>query len=317
MTTLDAYLRATRTRVDAALTARLPRPPSCPAALADAVRYSVMAGGKRLRPILTLATAEAILGDADRAAALAIPAACALEFIHTYSLIHDDLPAMDDDDLRRGQPTSHVVFGEALAILAGDALLTEAFVLLATEPASEDPAVVACRLRTIARIAEAAGAGGMVGGQVLDLAAEERPGAGHEARGAGLPSTSESGEERLRRIHAAKTGALIRAAVVSGGIMAGADERQVEAVDGYATHVGLAFQIIDDVLDVEGEAATLGKTAGKDEAAGKLTYPSLFGVDGSRRLADEAVVRAKAALAEGGIRGRLAEIADYVVRRSS
>src|SRR5438105_3561081 len=240
MNDLKQYLTARRSAIDAALLAALPGPPACPANLADAMRYSIVAGGKRLRPILCLASAEAVGGDS----ALAMPAACALEFIHTYSLIHDDLPAMDNDTLRRGQPTLHVVAGEGMAILAGDGLLTEAFALMAREPQGNEPSLVARKLRVIGIIATGAGAAGMVGGQAIDLACVT-PG----ADGA-LPATLDADD--LRAMHARKTGALIRASATAGAVIGGANDMQIDVIDRAAAEFGLAFQIIDDVLDVEG-----------------------------------------------------------------
>jgi geranylgeranyl diphosphate synthase type II len=274
------------------------------------MRYSLLAGGKRLRPMLVLGTAEAC-GDRsglspDDALALATPAACAIEFIHTYSLIHDDLPSMDNDTMRRGRPTSHVVHGEALAILAGDALLTEAFALLSREPGSAaalGAAELAARKLAVVRlVADAAGPGGMVGGQVLDLQAME----------SGAPSDAAS----LREMHALKTGALIRGSVVAGAVMAGADERLTRAVDAYGESIGLAFQIRDDILDVEGASADLGKTAGKDAAAGKPTYPALYGLAESRRLAASCLDRALQTLQDAGLSGQLAAIAHWIVSRT-
>src|SRR5688572_13574287 len=206
---LDSYLRARRLEVDAALDAALPGPPECPPSVAVAMRYSLTAGGKRLRPILCLAGADAVGGDLS----LALPAACAIELIHTYSLIHDDLPAMDNDTMRRGRPTLHVVAGEGMAILAGDGLLTEAFRVMARQPESADPAVAARKLRAIARVAEAAGAAGMVGGQAIDLACVTPDPAGRLA-----PPLDADG---LRGMHARKTGALIRASAATGAIMGG------------------------------------------------------------------------------------------------
>ena len=294
------YLEARRAEIEAALGAALPVPPACPAAVATAMRYSVTAGGKRLRPVLCLASAEAVGGDR----AQAMPAACAIEFIHTYSLIHDDLPAMDNDTMRRGRPTLHVVAGEGLAILAGDGLLTEAFALLAREPATADPAIAARKLRVIGVVAAAAGAAGMVGGQAIDL-------------GASRPDPADALDaDGLRAMHARKTGALIRAAASAGAIMGGADDRAVAGVDAAAAELGLAFQIIDDVLDVEGAAATLGKTPGKDAAAGKPTYPALYGIDEARRMADACVERAGALLGGAGLgRSRLADIGRWIVDR--
>ena len=299
---LADYLTARRSQVDQALVRFLPAPPACPTVVHEAMRYSLLSGGKRLRPILTLAAAETIAsaGSTERAVEHALPAACAVEFIHTYSLIHDDLPAMDDDSLRRGRPTLHIVHGEGMAILAGDGLLTEAFALMAAEP--RDPALAARKLKAIAAVATAAGAIGMVGGQALDLAAVGASGT--------FDTTS------LQDMHARKTGALIRASVAAGAIMAGGDDRLVQAVEEYGRHLGLAFQIVDDILDVEGEAKDLGKTAGKDARAGKPTYPSLYGLDASRRLAAERMDSAVAALTHAGIAaGRLGDIAQWVLQR--
>lgn len=316
---LDVYLATRRQLIDSALMTCLPEADLCAPRLREAMRYSLAAGGKRLRPVLALAAAEALLGDDSLARTLALPAACALEYIHTYSLIHDDLPSMDNDTLRRGLPTSHVVFGEALAILAGDALLTEAFRIVALEPREVADVSAAMlderRGRVIATIAVAAGALGMVGGQVLDLEAESGRHGGVQVPVPGADRGAQHAE--LRRIHASKTGALIRAAATSGAIMAGGDTATVAAVEAYAADLGLAFQIVDDVLDIEGDAATLGKTAGKDAAAGKLTYPALFGIEGSRRMAADAVERACASLAVAGIGGWLPDLARVVVNRQS
>jgi geranylgeranyl diphosphate synthase, type II len=299
------YLEARREEVDAALAALLPAPPECPAPVADAMRYSVTAGGKRLRPILCLASAEAVGGTRDAA----LPAACALELIHTYSLIHDDLPAMDNDTMRRGRPTLHVVAGEGMAILAGDGLLTEAFSLLAREPRTDDPRVVARKLHVIEVVASAAGPAGMVGGQALDLACVTPPASG------GLPPALDA--DALRIMHGKKTGALIRASAVAGAIMGGGTDPQVTAIDRAAAELGLAFQIVDDILDVEGTSADLGKTPGKDAAAGKPTYPSLYGIETSRRMARECLDRADAALAAAGIGdSRLPGIGRWIVERS-
>ena len=302
--TLAGFLERVRARVDEGLEAYLRKPPACPPIVAEAMRYSVFAGGKRLRPVLVLAAADEVGGPP--AIDLALPAACAIEMIHTYSLIHDDLPAMDNDTLRRGRPTLHVVFGEGIAILAGDGLHAEAFTLLAREPAGDDPALEARKLRVLRLVGDAAGPMGMVGGQAIDLqAAGQAP---------GHPMSLDP--EGLRAMHARKTGALIRASAVSGAVMAGAGEAVVAAVDAYATEVGLAFQIVDDILDVEGDAASLGKSAGKDAAASKPTYPSLFGVDRSRQLAAECLERAHRSLAGASLtRGWLGAIADWVVTR--
>ena len=297
------YIEARRAEVEQALGAALPSPPACPPIVAHAMRYSVTAGGKRLRPILCLAGADAVGGNRS----MAMPAACAIEFIHTYSLVHDDLPAMDNDTIRRGQPTLHVVTGEGMAILAGDGLLTEAFGLLAREPQTTDPVVVARKLRVIDVVAVAAGATGMVGGQAIDLAASR----------ADQPDPGAVDADALRAMHAKKTGALIRAAASAGAIMGGADDAVIGRVDAAAGEFGLAFQIIDDVLDVEGAAATLGKTPGKDAAAGKATYPALYGVDAARDIATGCVERAEALLAEAGIGdSALARIGRWIVNRS-
>jgi geranylgeranyl diphosphate synthase type II len=305
---LQQWLDARRRDVERMLDTFLPSSPDCPERLAEAMRYSLLAGGKRLRPMLTLAAAEAVdPAHADDARAVAMPAACALELIHTYSLVHDDLPAMDDDTLRRGRPTNHVVFGEGLAILAGDGLLTEAFALIAREPRAAPgvpPAALAERkLRAVRVLADAAGAQGMVGGQAIDLAAAG-VGAAFDADG-------------LRGMHARKTGALIRAAAATGAVMAGAREAQLTAIEAFATELGLAFQIVDDILDVEGAAGSLGKTAGKDAAAGKPTYPALFGLQTSKTLASESVDRALAALEGERISGHLPAIARWVLTRKT
>jgi geranylgeranyl diphosphate synthase type II len=307
------YLRRQRTAIEAALARALPRPPDCPALLHEALVYSLDAGGKRLRPILALAAADAVSSANGRSLpgeSPALPAGCAIELIHTYSLIHDDLPAMDDDTMRRGRPTLHVVYGEAVAILAGDALLTEAFGLLARLPDTAGrPEVALRKLRVIELVASAAGAAGMVGGQVVDI---------ESAGDVEIPGRPRRPMDRdgLPAMHAMKTGALIRASAATGAIMGGATDEQVAAVDRYASELGLAFQIVDDILDVEGESATLGKTAGKDAASGKPTYPALFGVERSRALAAESIARAEAALGAAGLSdNHLMAIADWVVRR--
>jgi geranylgeranyl pyrophosphate synthase len=303
---LADFMKRARVRVEDALDRYLPRPPVCPGIVSDAMRYSVFAGGKRLRPVLTLAAAEAVA--AEDAIPLALPAACAIELIHTYSLIHDDLPAMDNDALRRGRPTLHTIYGDGIAILAGDGLHAEAFTLLAREPAlsGDDPDLVARKLRVIQLIGEAAGAAGMVGGQAIDLlAAGQVPG-----------QSLTVNRDRIREMHARKTGALIRASAVSGAIMASGSDELVTAIDRYAADLGLAFQIVDDVLDVEGTREELGKTAGKDAAGAKPTYPSLYGLDASRALATECTDRARQTLADAGLTdSHLAAIAEWVVSR--
>lgn len=257
---IEAWLRASLD--DAAI----------PDALAGAMRYSLLAGGKRLRPVLCLASGR-MLGAQT---ADLMPFACALEFIHTYSLIHDDLPAMDNDLLRRGKPTSHVIHGEALAILAGDALLTEAFGLMASAPFA--PALV---LRAISFVSAQAGARGMVGGQALDMAYTGR---------------QDVSLEELAAMHAGKTGALLRAACVSGAVLAGAGEEEIGALRAYGEAFGACFQITDDILDEVGDAALLGKNVGSDQANGKTTYPLLVGLEKSREMAGEQAERAAAAL---------------------
>jgi geranylgeranyl diphosphate synthase type II len=315
---LAAFIEQARLRIDRALDAWLPAPPACPAIVSEAMRYSVFAGGKRLRPILTLAAADAVARQLEsrspagsaaavlRAIDLALPAACAIELIHTYSLIHDDLPAMDDDTLRRGRPTLHVVYGDGVAILAGDALQADAFGLLAREPETHEAGLAIRKLRVAALVAEAAGAAGMVGGQAIDLqAAGQVPGYALV-----LDSTS------LEGMHRRKTGALIRASAAAGAVMAGGDEDAVDATDRWAADVGLAFQIVDDILDVEGSAGDLGKTAGKDAARDKPTYPALFGIDRSRTLARECLDRSRSTLARAALgAGWLHEIAEWVVSR--
>ena len=327
---LQAWLGSRRDAVDRALERYLPasrQPPAAnrqvpergfvpaskraPARVAESMRYSLFAGGKRLRPMLALASAGAVAEHVGTSVAqaeeLAIPVACALEMIHTYSLVHDDLPAMDNDTMRRGRPTAHVVFGEGLAILAGDGLLTEAFALIAREPALSESVSAddlnRRKLQTIAVVADAAGAAGMVGGQAIDLDAA-RPGAAALDAGA------------LREMHMRKTGALIVASALSGAIMAGASESIAEAIGRYGVEIGLAFQIVDDILDVEGASAELGKTAGKDAAAGKPTYPALYGLDGSRQLASECIERATSVLQTAGLGGQLPAIARWVVGRT-
>ena len=271
---LADFLRDARRRVDEALDRFLPPvddPASpCPPRLAEAMRYSLMAGGKRLRPILALMAAEACGADPVEA----LPCACAVEMVHTYSLIHDDLPAMDDDDLRRGRPTCHKAFDEATAILAGDGLLTLAFETVVRYTRPPDASARCVRI-----LAEAAGPSGMVGGQMADLQAEGR---------------TDGTATLLEAIHRRKTGALLRAPLTMGAVVAGASEVQIKALDDYGRAVGLAFQIVDDLLDVHGDEAKLGKRVNKDSDLGKWTYPALLGIEGSRArakgLADEAML---------------------------
>ncbi len=303
------FIEEARARVDTALDRWLPRPPACPPLLGEAMRYSVMAGGKRLRPILVLSAADAVNDDPGYdALAFALPAACAVEFIHTYSLIHDDLPAMDNDTLRRGRPTLHVVYGDGIAILAGDALQAEAFSLLAREPVTADPDLLQRKLDAVRVIGEAAGACGMVGGQTVDLQAAGQV-EGHQLTLA---------PETLRAMHLRKTGALIRASAVSGAIMGGADDAATQAIMRWASEIGLAFQIVDDILDVEGDANALGKTAGKDAADDKPTYPSLFGLERARAMAAECADLARAILVDAKLDDTsLPAIADWVLTRKN
>jgi geranylgeranyl diphosphate synthase type II len=288
-----------KAHVDAWLDRLLPPGGTPPAVIHEAMRYSVFAGGKRLRAVLAVATAEALgCRHPERFAP-----ACALEMIHTYSLIHDDLPAMDDDDLRRGLPTSHKKFGEAVAILAGDALLTHAFLVLARHPAGEESAPL--RGRIAGEIAEAAGTPlGMVAGQVLDITAP-----------AGPPDAALLGD-----IHRLKTGAMIRASVRTGALLGRADEACLGRLTEYSEAIGLAFQITDDILDVTSTREALGKTPGKDAAQHKLTFPAIHGVEGSRKLAVETVDRALAALQDlpPPVDAEfLAETARYILSRRS
>ena len=306
---LSHFIEDVRVRVDAALERWLPVPPACPPLLSEAMRHSVFAGGKRLRPILVLAAADAVSRRTSvDVMAVALPAACAIEFIHTYSLIHDDLPAMDNDSLRRGRPTLHVVYGDGVAILAGDALQAEAFALLAREPVAVDGVIAARKLAAALVVAAAAGACGMVGGQTIDLQA-----AGQVA---GQPLQLDG--DGLRAMHLRKTGALIRASAVSGAIMAGADHETTAAITRWGSEVGLAFQIVDDILDVEGSANELGKTTGKDAAGAKPTYPALFGLDRARVMAAECAERARTILTEARLNdGWLNAIADWVLTRKN
>ena len=293
--TLPDYIAARQKAVDAALDHWVPPESENPSTIHRAMRYSLFAGGKRIRPLLAIAAAEAI----SPAPAGIESAACALELIHTYSLIHDDLPALDNDDLRRGRPTCHKVFGDAMAILAGDALLTLAFQVL-----SKLENVDACRrIELVRELSTAAGtAGGMIGGQVNDLEGEGR-----------VPTAP-----LLESIHRAKTGALLRVSVRMGAIYAGADSVQLAALTGFGEHVGLAFQIVDDVLDVEQSSEALGKTAGKDAAQKKITFPAVYGIERSRSMAEQERIEAHRALQSFDDRAqRLRELADLIVRRNT
>jgi geranylgeranyl diphosphate synthase type II len=288
---LDRYAQDVRSHVAAALDDYTRFDDGCPDRLREAIRYSLLEGGKRLRPMLVLAAAEACGGQPDAA----MPAACAVEMVHAYSLVHDDLPAMDDDDLRRGRPTCHKVFGEALAILAGDALLTLAFEVLARDIHPPATAAECCRV-----LAEAAGASALVGGQADDLAGQ----------------FSAGGLEALEAIHRRKTGAMFLASLRLGALVAAADRRQLTALTEYGRRMGLVFQIIDDLLDVRGDAATMGKRAGKDSHRGKLTFPAVLGVDESTRRAETLVEEACAALDPLAPHAEpLHALAHYVVER--
>ena len=293
-----AAVAALRAEIEAALEAALPPESAWPETIHRAVRYSLFAGGKRIRPLLVLAAGEAVGG----ARAELVPLACAVEMIHTYSLIHDDLPAMDNDDLRRGKPTSHKVFGEAIAILAGDALLTRAFHRLAELPAGASDALARRRLAASAELGLACGTTGLIGGQVMDL----------ESEGKAIDAGA------LERLHRAKTGALLKASVRGGAILGGASEEELARLTRYAEAIGLAFQVVDDVLDATEDAARLGKTAGKDQAAQKATYVSVHGLERARRLAATLREDALAALQPLGPRGALlAALAREIVDRHS
>ena len=291
---LSAYLAERRLAVDQALEHFLPPADSVPQTIHQAMRYSVFAGGKRLRPILVIAGAETVGGSAESV----MPTACALELIHTYSLIHDDLPAMDDDDYRRGRPTNHKVFGEAVAILAGDALLTLAFRLLAESFAGGgDPRLLT---RLLAEIADAAGTPGMIGGQAVDIQSEGKS----------------VDAETLEYIHSHKTAALIRASLRAGAMLAGATPSQLAVISEAGGRLGLAFQIIDDILDVEGSLEELGKTAGSDRRKKKVTYPGHFGLEASRLKAEQLIEEAKTALAPLGPGAEpVRALADFILER--
>jgi geranylgeranyl diphosphate synthase type II len=291
---LPDFYRANLDAVDAALEQLLPPEDTSPPSIHRAMRYSVFAGGKRIRPVLCLETARMFTDNTDGA----IQVGCAIEFIHTYSLIHDDLPALDNDDLRRGKATNHKVFGEAIAILAGDALLTLAFQTLAL--AAVDPQH---RLKIIGVVARAAGTDrGMIGGQVADIEAEHKP-----VDSAGL-----------EYIHRSKTAALIRASVVAGALAGGAEQPDITRLIGFGENIGWAFQVVDDLLDVEESSAALGKTAGKDQAQHKATYPALFGLDKSRAFAADLGAKALAELDGYGERAaRLRQLGEFLVARRS
>ena len=292
---LPSYLEQQRARIDQELQRLTPAETEVPAVVHRAMRYSLFAGGKRIRSIFCLEAAGLISPDPgpDLDAI-----SCSLELVHTYSLIHDDLPALDNDDYRRGKPTNHKVFGDAMAILAGDSLLTLAFQVLAQLDAPDHT-----KTRLVTELSVASGTvGGMIGGQVADLEGEGKP----------------PGAELLETIHRAKTGALLRASLRMGAHVAGAGDTQYAALSSYGEHVGLAFQIVDDILDVEESSEALGKTAGKDAAQHKITFPAVYGLETSRRMAQQECERAHAVLAPfDGRAARLHELADLIVQRKS
>ena len=291
---LSTYLAKRKEAIEVALDSALPV--IYPEKIYEAMRYSLLAGGKRLRPILCLASCELAGGTTS----MAMPTACAMEMIHTMSLIHDDLPAMDNDDYRRGKLTNHKVYGEDIAILAGDGLLTYAFEFIATKTENVPPQQV---LQMIAHLGRAAGAGGLIGGQVVDVESEGK---------------TDVSLETLNYIHAHKTGALLEACVVCGAILASASEADLQRLSRFAKNIGLAFQIIDDILDITATQEEQGKTAGKDVQAGKVTFPSLWGIEESRRQASQLVADAKAQLAVFGSKALpLLAIADFITSRSN
>jgi geranylgeranyl diphosphate synthase type II len=294
--TAQGHLEDRRRLVEDALSRALPPESAWPATIHRAVRYSLFAGGKRVRPLLALAAGETVGGAPEEV----LPLAVAVEMIHTYSLIHDDLPCMDDDDLRRGKPTSHKVFGEAIAVLAGDALLTRAFHVLADVPPYWDGERLRRRVQALAILGEASGTTGLIGGQVEDLESEGR----------------EVDHTTLERLHRAKTGALLSASVRGGAVLGGAGPDDLSRLARYGAAVGLAFQVVDDILDATEGAERLGKTAGKDHAAAKATYVRVHGMDGARRMAEDLRAQAEAALEHMGPRVELLrELARMIVRR--
>ena len=294
------FLTLWRKSIDAALAEILPPDSEWPATLHAAMRYSVLAGGKRLRPVLALAAARACGGDREAI----LPAACGLEMVHTYSLIHDDLPALDDDDWRRGVPTCHRKFGEATAILAGDALLTLGLACFTLYP--RDAKYDSAKVRAASAVAEAIGTRGMIGGQAEDIEAERESPPGERSLA------------RLERIHSHKTGKLIRASVAVGGILSFASDETLGLLDGYGEKLGLAFQIKDDLLDVESTREELGKATGKDQAHGKMTFPGLLGVEESKQFLAKTILEARslARTLESGA-GPLGELAEFVSARKS
>jgi len=291
---LDEYLRDRKQEVEAALDASIAV--TYPEKIYESMRYSLMAGGKRLRPILCIAATELLGGDRVSA----MPTACAMEMVHTMSLIHDDLPAMDNDDFRRGKPTNHKVYGDDIAILAGDALLAYAFEFIATQTKGIPAERI---LKAIAHLGHAVAATGLVGGQVVDLECEGK---------------SDVTAETLTFIHIHKTAALLESCVICGALLAGANDTDITRLSTYANNIGLAFQIIDDILDITSTSEQLGKTAGKDLAAQKVTYPSLWGIETSQQKAQELVEQAKAQLVSYGDAALpLMAIADYITARKN
>ena len=291
---LEAYLKDRQALVETSLDASIPM--AYPEKIYESMRYSLLAGGKRLRPILCIATCELLGGTAE----MAIPTACALEMIHTMSLIHDDLPSMDNDDFRRGKLTNHKVYGEDIAILAGDGLLAYAFEYLTIKTENVEAKQL---LKVVARLGKAVSAAGLVGGQVVDLDCEGK---------------TDVSVETLNFIHAHKTGALLEASVLSGADLAGANDEQLFRLKTYSQNIGLAFQIIDDILDITATAEELGKTAGKDLAAQKATYPSLWGLEESKVQADKLITEAKDALSIfGDDAAPLEALADFITARKS
>ena len=291
---VDSYLKERAALIERALARTVPAQGGLESRLFEAMRYSLLDGGKRLRPILALAACEAAGGSIDDA----LNFACAVEMIHTYSLIHDDLPTMDNDDLRHGKPTNHKVYGDAIATLAGDALVTDAFGVVARSPlAAKSPALV---LEVIAELSTAAGSAGMVAGQVIDLLGEGRA----------------MNIEQLEYLHSKKTGALFLASVRGGARLGGATPSQLDSMTKYAQAIGLSFQVVDDLLDVEASTEQMGKRTNKDQAAGKNTYPVLIGVEQSRQLARDLLDRANAALSSFDTRAEpLRAIANFIVER--
>jgi geranylgeranyl diphosphate synthase, type II len=292
---ISEYIAESKTIVDQYLDRLLPEESEAPSTIHKAMRYSVFAGGKRVRPILTLASGESLEGNRP----LLLHLGAAIEMMHTYSLIHDDLPALDNDDLRRGRPTCHKVFGDAMAILAGDALMTRCYQVLASLPGTSD----STRIRIIAEIAAATGTvDGMIGGQVVDLESEGKP----------------VSPDLLEYIHHSKTGALLTACVRCGALAAGATGMELKALTGYGSKIGLVFQIVDDILDVTSSSEELGKTAGKDEKVEKATYPAFYGLEASRKKAHDLVGSALQDIEEFGEKAdSLRDIARFVVDRTT